>query len=102
MTTLDCADPSMQVDKRNETITPQQSLALLNNAFMLEMASEFAEDIQQTSGNPESEVEQLYLRALGRFPTKDEVRTIVPYMRQHGLENVCRLVFNLNEFLFVD
>ena len=102
MTTLDCADPSMQVDKRNETITPQQSLALLNNAFMLEMASEFAEDIQQTSGNPESEVEQLYLRALGRFPTEDEVRTIVPYMRQHGLENVCRLVFNLNEFLFVD
>ena len=53
-TTLDCADPSMQVDKRNETITPQQSLALLNNAFMLEMASEFAEDIQQTSGKTES------------------------------------------------
>ena len=29
LATLDCADPSLQVDKRNQTVTPQQALALL-------------------------------------------------------------------------
>ena len=38
MAALDCADPSMQVDKRNETLSPLQALALLNNGFMLTMA----------------------------------------------------------------
>jgi mono/diheme cytochrome c family protein len=102
MTTLDCADPSMQVDKRNETITPQQSLALMNNMFMLQMANDFALDLRQSTKDPRSQIQQLYLRALGRAATPEELAAIEPYLQQHGLENVCRLVFNLNEFLFVD
>ena len=102
MTTLDCADPSMQVDKRNETITPQQSLALMNNAFMLEMADDLAVDLQRITDQPADQIRQLYLRALGRAATAEEVAAIEPYLDQHGLENVCRLIFNLNEFLFVD
>ena len=35
MTTLDCADPSMIVDKRSETVTALQALALLNNKLVL-------------------------------------------------------------------
>jgi len=31
MSALDCADPSMLVDKRNQTLTPLQALAQLNN-----------------------------------------------------------------------
>jgi cytochrome c553 len=102
MTTLDCADPSMQVDKRNETITPQQSLALMNNAFMLEMANHLASDLQRHTDRPADQIQQLFLRALGRVATAEEVAAIEPYLEEHGLENVCRLIFNLNEFLFVD
>ena len=42
MTALDCADPSLAVDKRNETMTPQQALALLNNQLAVAMAKHFA------------------------------------------------------------
>ena len=35
MTTLDCADPSLLVDKRNESLSALQALVLLNNGFML-------------------------------------------------------------------
>jgi hypothetical protein len=37
MTALDCADPSMRVDKRNESVSPAQALSLLNNGFMVTM-----------------------------------------------------------------
>jgi hypothetical protein len=42
MTVMDCADPSMQVAKRDETISPLQSLAMLNNPLMMTMAKHFA------------------------------------------------------------
>ena len=43
MTTLDCADSSQSVARREETITALQALSLLNNKFMLRMAEHFAE-----------------------------------------------------------
>ena len=42
MNTLDCADPSQRVDKRNETLTALQALSLLNNRFMTRMSEHFA------------------------------------------------------------
>jgi mono/diheme cytochrome c family protein len=35
METLDCPDPSLRVEKRNESLTALQALALLNDKFML-------------------------------------------------------------------
>ncbi len=46
MTTLDCADPSMIVDKRNETVTALQALALLNNKLVLSMSRHMASRIE--------------------------------------------------------
>src|SRR5205823_10834671 len=43
---LDCADPSMRVDRRLETVTPQQALALLNNRLMVAMARHFAARVE--------------------------------------------------------
>src|SRR6185503_12136925 len=45
MTALDCADPSMLVDKRNESLSALQALALLNNGFMVTMARHFADHV---------------------------------------------------------
>ncbi len=42
METLDCADPSLVVPRRNETVTALSALALLNNKFMVRMAEHFA------------------------------------------------------------
>jgi hypothetical protein len=39
MTTLDCADPSMQVAKRNESVSPLQALTMLNNALVVAMSN---------------------------------------------------------------
>jgi len=43
-----------------------------------------------------------YRLALGRVPSPDERKAMEGYVRQYGLANACRLIFNLNEFAFVD
>jgi hypothetical protein len=44
----------------------------------------------------------MFLLAFGRKPTESERAAFEPYIAEHGLANACRLVFNLNEFSFVD
>ena len=39
--------------------------------------------------------------AFGRPPRIDERESAEAFIREHGLEALCRAVFNANEFLFV-
>lgn len=102
MTALDCADPSMQVARRNESNTPLQALTMLNNRFNLVMAGHFAERLQRESNDPSEQVRAAFLQATGREPTADERAILNAYAAEHGLANACRVILNLNEFLFVD
>jgi hypothetical protein len=96
MSTLDCADPSMLVDRRNQTITPLQALAQLNNQLCVAMSAHFAARIGSQS------VDALFRIALQREPTAPERSELSRYVQKHGMTNACRLVLNLNEFVFVD
>lgn len=103
MTTLDCADPSIRVDKRNESVSAPQALALLNNGFMVVQAREFAERVRREAGNDVGpQVERAYRLAIGHAPEKEEHAKLVAFAREHGVANLCRVLFNLNEFAFVD
>jgi hypothetical protein len=99
---LDCADPSQQVDKRNQTITPQQALAMLNNQLVVVMAKHFAERVEKRGVDTRSRLVAAYRIALGRSPTAAELRTLTEYAEKYGLANACRVLLNLNEFVFVD
>ena len=102
MATLDCADPSLRVDKRNESLSALQALATLNNGFMVAMSRHFAERIEKESHDPAEQVQTMFRLALSRPPTAEEQAAFVEYAQQHGLANACRIVINLNEFAFVD
>ena len=102
MATLDCADPSMLVEKRNQTITPLQALAQLNNQLMVVMAKHFAARVDQVGLDMPAKITQAVRLALQRPPTAAELKTLAAYATEHGLANTCRLIVNLNEFAFVD
>jgi hypothetical protein len=51
MTVMDCADPSMRVDKRNESLSPLQALAMMNNGLTVAMAKHFAERVSKEAGS---------------------------------------------------
>ena len=108
MTSLDCADPSMRVDRRNQSVGPSQALAYLNNGFMLAQAARFSARVRAETADAAHEdptvaqVDRAIRLALGRAPTADERTRLVDFTRAHGLENTCRVVLNLNEFTFID
>ncbi len=99
---LDCADPSVSVPKREETLTPLQALALLNDNFMLAMSKHFAMRLEQSGGGLESEINQAFELAFGRAARAGERKELAAYARKYGLTNACRVILNLNEFVFVD
>ena len=103
MTCLDCADPSMRVEKRNESISALQALALLNNGFMVVQARQFADRVVREAGDdPAAQVKRAFELAMGRDPDADEAAALLEVTKTHGLANVCRAILNLNEFSFVD
>ncbi|HBI44416.1 MAG TPA: hypothetical protein DDY78_16415 [Planctomycetales bacterium] len=99
---LDCADPNVNTPVRNTTLTALQALALLNDPFILKQADCLAERLRKISGDPDKQAEGAYRLAFGRLPTADERIAFVEYVTKHGLAKACRVLFNANEFVFVD
>jgi len=102
MTTLDCADSSQSTPRRDETLTSLQALSLLNNKFNLTMASYFADRLRQERATLDTQIERAMQLIAARSPTPAERAALSAYGRQHGLENLCRVLLNLSEFIFVD
>jgi hypothetical protein len=99
---LDGADPNINVPVRSATITALQALALLNDAFMVRQSRALARRLESLSADPGGRIDAAFVLALGRPPRPAEREALAPYARKHGLANACRLLFNTNEFLFVD
>jgi hypothetical protein len=52
--------------------------------------------------SPQAQLTAAFERCLGRPPQSEELQLLMDYAGQHGLANASRLLFNLNEFAFVD
>ena len=102
MTSLDCADPSMRVDKRNESLSAIQALALLNNGFMLSQSKHFAARVERESSELPSQVERACRLALGVAPAEMDREQMIEFAKTNGLPYLCRVLLNLNAFTFVD
>lgn len=102
MDSLDCANPSQTVPKRMQTLTALQALSLLNDKFMIAMSVHFAERLKEEEKTTEGRINKACQLAFGRTPSAEEQDLLVSVANEHGLENACRLLFNTNEFMFVD
>ncbi|MEZ6092743.1 MAG: DUF1549 and DUF1553 domain-containing protein [Pirellulaceae bacterium] len=102
MSSLDCADSSQSTPRRNETLTALQALSLLNNQFNLVMAERFADRLNQDARELDEQVRRAVELTLQRDPTEQELNEMTSFAEKHGTESLCRLLFNLSEFVFVD
>ncbi|HQR07046.1 MAG TPA: DUF1553 domain-containing protein [Gemmatales bacterium] len=98
MATMDCADPSILVEKRTQTTSPLQALALLNDPLLLVMSKNLADRVKM---EPQPIVSAMQL-ILQRQPTLEEQAMLTGYAQKHGMEQLGRLLWNLNEFTFID
>jgi len=99
---LDAADPSQLTAVRNESTTPLQALALLNNPFVLRQCEHFARRLETIAPDLEGRITAAFELAYGRVPTTEEIALLADYARRYGAANLCRLIVNSNEFLFIN
>jgi Protein of unknown function (DUF1553) len=102
MEALDCADPNLNTPARSQTLTALQALALWNDLFMVRQSQEFARRLEELPKDPGQRIVAAFGLALGRDPRPEESDALASYAAKHGLAHACRLLFNTNEFVFVD
>jgi len=103
LSTLDCPDPANFTPKRNVTTTALQSLALFNNEFMLRQAGYFAERVESDVGeNVAQQIDRAFQLALNRSPEESELQKAIELVEGHGLPQLCRVLFNASEFMYID
>jgi len=75
---------------------------MLNNRFNLVMAQRFAERLGNEANDLPEQIDRAMTLVTGRLPTDSERSEWLAYAQVHGLPNLCRMMFNLSEFVFVD
>lgn len=102
METLDFPDSSLLAPTRSFSASALQALSLLNNEFVLHHSDHFAKRIASSSKTTREQIRAAFRFVLLREPTKAEYSEFGAIAQRHGLAAVGRVLFNSNEFLFVN
>jgi hypothetical protein len=114
---FDQPDTMVTCERRNSTTVPTQALTLLNNEFVLLQSQHFAARVRKAAGEAfDAQVKSAYQLALSRDPSAREMADNLKFLaeqRTHhsaktgvnpdllALTDLCNVILNLNEFLYV-
>ncbi len=115
---FDCPVTTVSAPSRTVSTVSPQSLALMNNEFVLEQAGYFAERVKREAGQgARAQIARAFLIALNRSPNDKEIDWATAFLKsqaaghaqrhdpnsnQSALRDLCHALINLNEFLYVD
>ena len=99
---LDCPDASASAPVRSASVSAPQALVLWNNKFTLRHAEHLATLAEASAKDDVGRIWFVSKRVLNRVPTMAEESAWLVYGKKHGLANLCRVLFNSSEFLFID
>jgi hypothetical protein len=102
MEALDCPAGDQLAPIRNSSMTIQQALALWNSAFTVRYAEHFADRLERCEPDLQHRIAAACEWTWGRLPNTEEARELSNYAQRHGLANLCRVLFNSNEFMFLN
>jgi hypothetical protein len=102
--TFDFPNPDKAIAARANTTIAPQALISLNSQFMDDQAAAFAERLTRECGSDATKkIERAFRLALGRAPTAKETDVASAYLlRSKSLPALCKMILNLNEFVYVD
>ena len=107
--TLDFCDTTNSTERRAVTSIAPQALTLFNGEFTSRQAEVFARRLESDAGDePQRQIEFAYRTALARSPTVKETAAMSAFLEretiasgQHSaLVQMCRVILNLNEFVY--
>jgi hypothetical protein len=99
---FDAPDNNLSCPSRERSTTAPQSLTLLNADEVLRAAERTAARIQAEAQTPAARVSLAYRLILGRGPTASERTLSEEFLARSPLNELCRALFNLNAFVYVE
>ena len=102
MESLDFPDMGQVAPQRGNSVSSLQALTMYNNDFVLHHCQVLAERITADHKILDEQVLEAFRRILLREPDREELIMLIPYAEKHGIAAMCRVLFNSNEFVFVD
>ncbi|MCX6598739.1 MAG: PSD1 and planctomycete cytochrome C domain-containing protein [Acidobacteria bacterium] len=103
MEVMDFCDTARSSAKRMTTSVAPQALSMFNGDFINRQAAHLAARLRREAGSdPAAQVELAYRLALARAPTATERDNLQTFLKDNTLEQMCRVLFNLNEFVYPD
>ncbi len=106
---FDMANGLKSVPDRNTTTTPTQSLLMINGTYSLGRAKKFADRLRKQQSTPADTIETAIQTTWGRKPTPEELEAARTFVygtddkeNADKLADFCHVLFNSNEFLYVD
>jgi hypothetical protein len=97
---FDLPDSNLSCPKRERSTTAPQALALLNASDVMDAARALAERVQREAASMDDQIALAYRLTLGRRPVASERNLARDFLAQSPLSELCRALFNLNEFVY--
>jgi hypothetical protein len=99
---FDLPDSNLSCPKRERSTTAPQALALLNADDVLAAAQGLAARLNREAETTDDRITLAYRLTLGRQPTVVEWKMAQEFLAQSPLSELCRALFNVNEFVYLD
>jgi len=107
--TFDMPGPFGPKGKRSVSNVPAQALALLNDPFVIQQATEWAQQSlkDQPDLSDEARLKQMYEAATGQLPSSQELASLKAFLDSEdqpavAWTSVAHVLFNTKEFLYLD
>ena len=105
MEVFDLPENSGSCPRRHVSVVAPQALSLLNGKQTVELAQQLAGRIQESGCGTRTDadrIRELFFLTLQRIPTQREEVGCQAFLQSHTLQELCRVVLNLNEFIYLD
>ncbi len=109
---FDMPDTHESCARRNATVTPGQSLELMNNQLVSSWARKFAERVSNDQGvSEDAKIDRAWKMAFARTPSAEEKKQSAEFLAKQtallsdgkaAFADLCHMLFNSNEFLYIN
>jgi hypothetical protein len=99
---FDVPDSNQSCPRRERSTTAPQALALLNAPDVTAAAKALAQRLEKETETTDERIARAYHLTMGRAPTAVESRLAREFLAEAQLSELCRALFNVNEFIYLD
>ena len=99
---FDAPDNNLSCPGREQSTTAPQALTLLNTDEVISAALATTGRLTHDTGGSDNPIVPLFRLTLGRPPKEKELAATREFLTHSPLNELCRALFNLNDFVYVD